>query len=128
MSHVFNSTNAFYYSHEGGRVSCPVCGKMFDPAPEHSYKIGKYRNKLVCTYTCMRKWEKGEVKKLEVQPKKSRLYGAVKIVETGEIFDNCKECAKHLGAAYTGVQRAVKKGYSCKGFHIVQAKEGEKNA
>lgn len=45
---------------------CPVCGKEFAPAIEHAWKI-KTKNskgqwtqnkKKVCSYHCMRKWEK----------------------------------------------------------------------
>lgn len=32
-------------------VKCPMCGKMFVPAPEHAYH--NYNGKkLVCSYTC----------------------------------------------------------------------------
>ena len=46
---------------------CPICGKNFIPAPYHSWKVGtcdihndrpEWRLKLVCSYSCMRKWEK----------------------------------------------------------------------
>ena len=41
---------------------CPICGKKFIPAPENYWKIGKFdfrtRTIDVCSYTCMRKWEK----------------------------------------------------------------------
>ena len=42
---------------------CPICGKGFVPAVEHYWKIGSYscfdvRNTPVCSYTCMRAWEK----------------------------------------------------------------------
>lgn len=40
-------------------VKCAVCGKMFKPAPEHALKIGgETSRKLVCSYSCMRKYEK----------------------------------------------------------------------
>lgn len=40
-------------------AECPVCGKMFTPAPEHALKIGEaFSSKKVCSYSCMRKWEK----------------------------------------------------------------------
>lgn len=39
---------------------CPVCGKKFNPAPEHSYKVG---NDLVCTYTCSIRGEKTKITK-----------------------------------------------------------------
>lgn len=47
--------------------TCPICKKQFAPALEHAWLIGKayldtqtydYRNIPVCSYTCMRKWEK----------------------------------------------------------------------
>lgn len=40
--------------------TCPICGKEFLPAAQHSWKIGnhEWRKELVCSYTCMRKWEK----------------------------------------------------------------------
>lgn len=47
--------------------TCPICGKQFAPAVEHYWKIGSAysfdsminsRNIPVCSYTCMRKWEK----------------------------------------------------------------------
>ena len=32
-------------------VKCPICGKMFVPAPEHAYH--NYNGKkLVCSYSC----------------------------------------------------------------------------
>lgn len=39
--------------------TCPICGKRFLPAPQHSWKInGKHGGgELVCRYSCMRKWE-----------------------------------------------------------------------
>lgn len=46
--------------------TCPVCGKEFAPAIEHAWKI-KVKNskgqwtqnkKKVCSYHCMREWEK----------------------------------------------------------------------
>lgn len=40
-------------------MKCPVCGKKFKPAPEHALKIGaEGSRKLVCSYNCMRAWEK----------------------------------------------------------------------
>lgn len=41
-------------------VNCAVCGKAFKPAPEHALKIGNsiHHPKLVCSYSCMRKYEK----------------------------------------------------------------------
>ena len=55
--------------------TCPICGKKFVPAPEHAWKIGSYntytaesddgRRKHVCSYSCMRKWEKEQEEKLK---------------------------------------------------------------
>ena len=41
-------------------AKCPVCGETFFYDPEHAWKIGKtdYHSKKVCSYSCMRKWEK----------------------------------------------------------------------
>lgn len=44
------------------KVKCKMCGKEFIPAPEHRWEIGEHgfetRDIPVCSYTCMRKWEK----------------------------------------------------------------------
>ena len=37
--------------------NCPVCGKMFIPAPLHAYKSPKTRVKY-CSWTCYRKAQK----------------------------------------------------------------------
>ena len=42
-------------------VICPVCKKEFIPAPEHIYKIG--RTELVCSWSCVMKWEKERERK-----------------------------------------------------------------
>ena len=43
-------------------IICPICGKKFIPSAEHRWQIGNWgfdtRNVNVCSYTCMRKWEK----------------------------------------------------------------------
>ena len=54
-------------------IKCPICGKMFVPAPLHAWKInvGYYREIEVCTYSCMRVWEKGEG--ANVKPKRRRV-------------------------------------------------------
>lgn len=48
-------------------INCPICGKSFIPAPEHSWAIGnwggEHRDELVCSYTCMRVWEKKRMQK-----------------------------------------------------------------
>ena len=38
---------------------CAVCGKEFHPAPDHALKVGnEFSDRLVCSYSCMRKYEK----------------------------------------------------------------------
>ena len=48
-------------------ITCPICGKVFIPAVEHVWAIGDWeqdvRNDLVCSYSCMRKWEKAQENK-----------------------------------------------------------------
>lgn len=40
---------------------CKCCGKQFLRQPEWVYKIGmKSQNNWVCSYSCMRKYNKGE--------------------------------------------------------------------
>jgi len=39
---------------------CPVCKKLFIPAPQHVWKVG---GKKVCSYTCMRSFEKAQEEK-----------------------------------------------------------------
>lgn len=35
---------------------CPICGKIFVPAPMHVYKIKT--NTLVCTWSCLCRYER----------------------------------------------------------------------
>ena len=53
-----SSKGHYWYDKEPNE--CPICGKKFYPAPLHAWKIGseKAKEKLVCSYTCMRVWEK----------------------------------------------------------------------
>lgn len=41
-------------------MTCPICEKRFVPAVYHSYRIGckSGQNRLVCSYTCMRDYER----------------------------------------------------------------------
>ncbi|MCC8022973.1 MAG: hypothetical protein LIO46_04235 [Clostridiales bacterium] len=43
--------------------TCPVCGEKFVPAPEHVYRDKQRQDKLVCSYTCMRKTELGTARR-----------------------------------------------------------------
>lgn len=54
----FTAMSSFSSMDNKQQEKCPVCGKMFKAAPEHAYHIGKSKKRRVCTYGCMRKWEK----------------------------------------------------------------------
>ena len=66
----FTTMNSFASANNKGAIKCPVCGKMYKPAPEHVYKIGKNKKRLVCSYNCMRKWEKEKEEKRAQQKQK----------------------------------------------------------
>ena len=126
MNSTFVSMDNFVPENNFEQIICPVCGKMFKPAVEHIYCIEHNKKKLVCSYTCTRKWEKGEIEKLFAPKSKNKKYALIRIVETGETFKSIQECAVHLNAQYSGVQRALQKGYTCHGYHIEEVKDGEK--
>lgn len=45
----------FHYS----TIKCPICGKEFHATPERGWRIGEtVTSQRVCSYSCMRKWEK----------------------------------------------------------------------
>lgn len=58
--------------------TCPICGKAFVPAVEHMWKIGGWGNlgerryTVVCSYTCMRKWEKEQEASDKAKKKRHR--------------------------------------------------------
>ena len=118
----------FYAFGKEAQRKCPVCGEMFKPAEEHSYHIEGNKEKLVCTYSCMRKWqtEKGRKRTPGSRGKnKGKHYGAVRIVETGEVFENIKDCAAYLDRQPCNVYQAIISGCCCSGYHIEEVKEGE---
>jgi len=40
-------------------ATCPVCGRKYIPAPQHIYRAGsKEHGFRVCSWGCVRKWEK----------------------------------------------------------------------
>ena len=47
-----------FYFNNNKEIECPECGKMFRPAVQHSYYAGGNKSKLVCSYRCMREWDK----------------------------------------------------------------------
>jgi DNA repair exonuclease SbcCD ATPase subunit len=97
---------------------CPVCGKEFLPAGQHSYKIGNAETteKLVCTYTCQRKWEREQEEKQN--RKKMRKGKLIKIVETGETFKSVVECANRLNVEPTELYQCINRGIAYNGYHI----------
>ncbi|MEE0981454.1 MAG: hypothetical protein U0K91_07195 [Acutalibacteraceae bacterium] len=101
---------------------CPICGKEFLPAGQHSWKIGEYMSyeKLVCSYSCMRKWEKG-AKNGKGRYKKPCNNGkkiAVRIVETGKEYDTITKCAKALYVSNTTIYNCLYNGKTIDGLHI----------
>lgn len=105
------------------KKTCPVCGKEFLPAPEHSYFVDNNKQKLVCSYTCVRKREK----ELEAQCSTRSICTkdgiSVRLVETGEEFKSISECARHLNTARSIINHCVKNGYPFKGIHIERIKK-----
>ena len=123
MNKTFTSMNHFNGDDETPKRQCPVCGKMFKPAPEHIYHIGKNKRNLCCSWNCMRNWEKN---KTTVKTKRLGKHGtAVRIAETGETFKSIKECARHLGTHYAAVYKALMNGWKCNGYHIEAVLEGD---
>ena len=102
-------------------LTCPICGKEFLPAGQHAYKIGKtrWKQQLVCSYTCQRKWEKNpKIKLVENAGCRCNHRKDVRIIETGETFSTIRDCAKHLGVSESSVYRAIYKDREVKGLHI----------
>lgn len=96
---------------------CPVCGKEFLPAGLHSYRIGtNTKPKLVCTYTCQRKWEQEQEKKKKRN--KMRKGKLIRIVETGQTFKSVVECAEYLNVPTSELYRRIRTGALYKGYHM----------
>ena len=49
---------------------CPVCGKEFFPATLHGYRDARNREKLVCTYPCLRESERLHQAALDAKPRR----------------------------------------------------------
>lgn len=121
MNKTFTSMDNFVGYDDFHKIPCPVCGKMFKPAPEHIYHIRKNKRDLCCSWTCQRNWEKN---KTTAPVKKKNKYGRpIKIAETGETFRNIRECAERLGVHYATAYKAVVNGWLCNGYHLVQVEE-----
>lgn len=123
MNKTFTSMNHFFSEDEAGKRQCPVCGKMFNPAPEHAYYIGNNKRDLCCSYTCMRNNEKY---KTVMNVSRKRKHGTcVRVAETDEIFESISDCARHLRVSYPLVYRALMSGCTCKGYHIEAMEVGD---
>lgn len=116
MNKSFNSMSHFVSDSESGARQCPVCGKMFKPAPEHAYYIGKNRGNFCCSWTCMRENEKNNT--LMNVSRKPKQGIPVRVRETGETFESISECARQLGLYQSLVYRAVMTSGTCNGYHI----------
>lgn len=117
MNNNYTNMSGFATNYYGRhKQTCPVCGKEFLPAPEHSYYISNNKLKLVCSYTCARKWEKNENPQCSAKSCGKRV--AVRFTETGEEFKSIAECAKHLNVSSSTIYNCIKYGYPYKGVHI----------
>lgn len=95
--------------------TCPVCGKSFYPTYYADWGWMTPNGKPVCSYTCQRKSEKNP-KSISKPPKKRR---AVRIIETGQIFDSIGECADFLGTQRTAIYNSLNhKGGRYKNIHL----------
>lgn len=91
--------------------TCPVCGKDFLPASQHGWKIGEgTKEQLVCTYPCQRAWEKASEKKKATMRKPKRKRNAVRVIETGEIFESVAACAEHFNTSKTCIYKCFRGG------------------
>lgn len=96
---------------------CPICGKKFFPEYDMFwvYRIGGYKYQLVCSYTCMRKWQLNP--KSMSKPKKERR--KIRIVETGEVFNSTMECAEFFNTTRQAIYNSFHKSNGkYKGFHL----------
>lgn len=97
---------------------CPVCGKNFLPAAQHGWKIGEgSKERLVCTYSCQRKYEKASEKKKTTILEVKRNRQAVRVVETGEVFESVEACANHFNTSKTCIYKCFRGG-TYKKMHI----------
>ena len=118
MDMNFNSMSNFAPSHNGNSRKCPICGEMFSPAAEHSYYIAENKRNLVCSWTCVRKWEKKQKAAFYGCSNQSRKRLEVRIIETGEMFDSITECARHLGVSHSYARKMLSHKYAYNGLHI----------
>lgn len=109
---------AFEPVNEKHLVRCPVCEKMFQPAPEHIYNITvDKQKKLVCSYSCQRLWQKEP----SVAKKTARKTTKVRCVESGQVFGSVRQCAEEMETEPSIISKCLRSGQPYKGFHF----EGE---
>lgn len=94
-------------STESRMHTCPVCGKKFLPAPEHAWKIGyeseaERNQNLVCTYSCMRKWEKEREKGLGSKKYHRKRPGPKRPVIATHVETGKETCYDSLASASKG--------------------------
>lgn len=91
-------------------TECPVCGKSFIPAPEHKWKLGKYR---FCSYHCYlkRQEQERELREQRRSYHKERRVGQYTL--TGEklaTFANVEEAAKAIGYPKSTIRTCCQRG------------------
>lgn len=119
MNHDFRGMTSFTPFRTRPPIKCPICGEMFSPTAEHAYKIGEgVKSQLVCTYSCMRKWEKDPKKAKKVCTNGCKI--AVKVLETGKQYESITKCAKALKVSNTTIYHCIYYGKTLKGLHIVK--------
>lgn len=122
MSNQFLSMNHFTTTGKWSEQECPICGKMFLPASEHAWRIGRgQKSGFVCSYTCMRKWEKDPKIKLKVCNNGKKV--KVRVVETGEVFNSITECAKKIGTSACAIHYCIYHGRTARGLHVEKVSE-----
>lgn len=103
---------------DDGRVHiCPQCEEEFYIAPyqEWGWLVGEgTKPKPVCSYSCQREWEKEHTTK--AKPSRQRV--AVRIVETGEVFESVAECCRRLNIKRSNLTVLADEGRTYKGLHI----------
>ena len=94
---------------------CPVCGKVFYPSYMMLWGWLTPKGEPVCSYTCQRISEKNP--KAIRKPKRKRR--AVRIIETGKVFESVGECAIYLETTRTSIYNSLNhNGGRFKGFHL----------
>ena len=98
---------------------CPVCGKVFYPSYLMNWGWLTPKNVPVCSYTCQRKSENNP--KSISKPKRKR--SAVRIVETGRMFESVDECAVFFNTTRQSIYNSLNlRGGKYGEFHLERVK------